>query len=116
MPATLYSLISILCALQGILLSLVFFRKRNLHPANLVLGIYIFLFSIGMLENYLQAQLSGIFGRLVYSFLGFSNFLYGPLLYFFIFFLTVKEPCFNKKHLFHLLPFAFLAGSDTVFI
>jgi hypothetical protein len=35
-----YDLVSILCALQGVLLSLIFFIKRNNHPASRVLGAY----------------------------------------------------------------------------
>jgi AraC-like DNA-binding protein len=98
------------------LLSIILFLKNSNHLTSRILGAYVFVFSLGMLENFLKENLTGISGQLVYSFLGLSNFLYGPLLFLFVHFLTVKEPAFKAKHLLHFLPFSFLYGLDTVLI
>ena len=116
MPDQTYYIISLLCAMQGILLSLIFFLKRKNHLASKVLGAYVLLFSLGMLENFLKVKVPGLFGQLIFSFLGFSNFLYGPLLYFFVLYITVSKPVVKARHLLHLLPFTFLYLTDTVFI
>ena len=111
-----YYFISLLCAVQGILLAIIFFVRKPNHVASKFLGAYVFIFSLGMLEKYLDESLTGPFGQLVYSFMGFSNFLYGPLLYMFVSFLTVKEPVFKTRQLLHFLPFGFLFVLDCIFI
>ncbi len=116
MPTQPYFIISILCALQGVLLSLIFLFRKNNHLAGKIFGAYICIFSLGMLENFLKQNLTGTAGQLVYSFLGFSNFLYGPLLYLFVYFLPEKAPVFKSRLWLHFLPFGFLYGLDTVLI
>lgn len=100
-----YYFISFVGALQGVLLSLVFFVRKGYHPAARMLGWYVFIFSLGLLEKFANTNLSGVTKDVVGGFLGFSNFLYGPLLYLFVEMLTDKEPGFRRKHLYHMLPF-----------
>ncbi|WP_347156716.1 helix-turn-helix domain-containing protein [Pontibacter chitinilyticus] len=116
MNERLYFLISILCALQGTLLSLIFFRKGRNHPASQMLGVYLFIFSVGMLENFLTENVTGSTGKLLFSFLGFSNFLYGPLLYLFVYFLTVQQPVFKARQTLHFIPFATFFLADTILV
>ena len=107
MDGTLYYIVSFLGAAQGVLLSLVFLIKKRKHPAALTLGCYLLIFSIGLLERYTQNNFHGTAGWIVLSFLSFSNFLYGPLLYLFIHFLTLRNPHFRLSHTRHFLPFVF---------
>ena len=116
MPDQIYFIISLLCAVQGVLLSLIFLLKRGNHLASKVLGAYILIFSLGMLENFLKLNVPGLPGKLIFSFLGFSNFLYGPLLYFFVLLLTIGKPEIKSRQLLHFALFTFLYFSDTVLI
>jgi AraC-like DNA-binding protein len=81
-----------------------------------MLGIYILIFSVGLFERYLQNNLHGTTGEVVGNFLGFSNFLYGPLLYCFVDILTSNKPQLTRKHFYHTLPFiiGFLASAFSI--
>jgi len=105
MDQPLYYIVSFLGAVQGILLSLVFFFRNAKHPAALALGLFLLIFSLGLFERYVQNNFDGTAGWVLLSFLGFSNFLYGPLLYLFVHFLTSKDPCFRFSQVWHFVPF-----------
>lgn len=111
-----YSVISILGGIQGILLSLIFFIRKGAHPAARFLGWYLLVFSLGLFETYFQQFNGSKFGSAVSGLLGFSNFLYGPLLYLFIRELAYVSA--QKKYVLHFLPFiiGFAANLFCIFI
>lgn len=109
--------ISLLGAFQGILLSLFFFVKSRKNIANLMMGIYVFVFSVGLIENWL-AGVAGdsIILNILLALVSNSAFLYGPLLYLFVYYLTENQTGFLNKHYIHfsLFALAFLARVATI--
>jgi len=97
--------ISIAGALQGILLSMFFFLRSRSRMATLMLGSYVFVFSVGLLENWFIENATSTFGQIVTGFISNSAYLYGPFLYLFIYYLTTGTSHLIKKHLIHFLPF-----------
>lgn len=70
-----------------------------------MIGLYTFIFSVGLLENWVIRNFSGYTQIIIQSLVGNSSFLYGPLLYLFVHFLTTNESRFSKKKFLHFLPF-----------
>lgn len=97
-----YSIISTIGGIQGILLSLVFFIKKSSQSARW-LGWYLLVFSLGLFETYFEQFSGSKPGAVISGLLGFSNFLYGPLLYLFIRELALVTG--KKRNIFHFLPF-----------
>jgi AraC-like DNA-binding protein len=107
-----FHLVSFIGAVQGVLLATVFFSRKNHRLYTKALAAYIFIFSIGLLEPYLQSTLTGGIRIPILDFLAISNFLYGPLLYLFIFYLTSGDSRPSKGHIAHFLPFLLLLSVD----
>lgn len=103
-----FHLVSFIGAVQGVLLAAIFITKKGNHPATKALAAYTFIFSIGLLEPYLVENLTGWIRTPVLNFLTISNLLYGPLLYLFVFYLTSRQPHFDKLQVFHFFPFFLL--------
>lgn len=99
-------LISLLGALQGILLALLFFVKSRGRIVTLILGFYVLVFSLGLMEEWLNQQQLGLAGRLFLAFVSNSAFLYGPLVYLFVYYLTTNTHRFKNIHILHFLLFA----------
>ena len=109
-------LLELLGAAQGILLSVSFFLKSRRHPSHLMMGFYLFFFSIGLLETWVIKNLHGITGNIIESLIGNSSFLYGPFLYLFVYFLIHDPSHFRKKILLHFLPFLVFFATDLITI
>jgi AraC-like DNA-binding protein len=110
-----FNLVSFIGAVQGVLLAVAFATRKNTHLSTKALAAYIFIFSIGLLEPFLEGALTGWIRSTVSDFLAISNFLYGPLLYLFVFYLTSMDPYVSKRHFFHLVPFFLLLLTDFSF-
>lgn len=109
------SLIALLGAGQGMFLSAMLLLRKKPHSSMVAMGIYIFLFSCGMLETFHDPQTAGIAQKLLFSFIANANLLYGPLLYFFVKYL--KEPRIKLNTLLlHCLPFLIFVITDLLFI
>lgn len=104
--------ISLIGALQGLILSVAFFRKRQKGIANLMMAQYVGVFSAGLLESWLAEKANSFSAGLLLHFVSTASFLYGPLLYLFVYYLTATGNRFQRKHLFHFVPFGlfFIAG------
>jgi AraC-like DNA-binding protein len=108
------SFLQLIGTFQGILLSVFFFLKSRHRLSNLMLGLYVFLFSVGLLEDWF-VQNSDTSGKRIIAFLiSNSAYLYGPLLYLFIYYLTTSAYHFNKKHFLHFAPFFIFFSTDLV--
>jgi AraC-like DNA-binding protein len=104
-------LISLLGALQGILISFYFFVKGRARIATMLFGSYVLVFSLGLMEEWLAQQDPGLAGDILLAFISNSTFLYGPLLYLFVYYLISNKSRFQRIHILHFLLFsiAFLA-------
>ena len=98
-------LISLLGAIQGILLSFFFFVKSRGRLVTLLFGLYVFVFSLGLLEEWLAQQQLNLAGNLLLAFVSNSAYLYGPLLYLFVYYLTTDTRRFKSVHILHFLIF-----------
>lgn len=104
MPQLVLTIIQ-LAIVQGILLSLLlFFKKENQH-ANRVLSVAILILSLDLLSIYLS-------GTKIYqkypSLFGFNvgyPFIYGPIFYIYTLLVVKKEERFKSKLLLHFIPF-----------
>jgi len=109
MEIDLHMLLSIMGASQGLILAIFLFLNKRIKKAGKILAIFTLVFSIGLLEKWIaplseQAMLSWI-PELV----GISSFLYGPLLYFYIYKSLKPTQQLNfHKHL--VLFYIFVAG------
>lgn len=114
MLENIFNVVSFVGAVQGVFLAVILLRKKGNHPATRSLAAYTFIFSVGLLEPYLEQTLHGWGRSAILSFLSISNLLYGPLLYLFVYFLTAENPRFRKQEWYHFLPFAMLFGIDRI--
>ena len=106
-------ILSILGALQGLLLSvLLISRKANRRP-NRVLGAFTLIFSLGLLERLLQPYRGKAFMTYFSDLLGGTVFLYAPLVYIFVY-LLLKGPLSRKRWLKHQAPFLIYTLGLTV--
>jgi AraC-like DNA-binding protein len=103
---TIWNIIILTAVFQGILLSLFLLaNKKGNRTANFFLACLVLLFSvdIGLETLYASPNIKN------FSFLiGINDaffFLYGPLLYFYVYFLTSPQTVSNKRLVPHLLPF-----------
>lgn len=108
--------ISIIGAIQGIILSVFFFSKSKKKLAILLLGLFIFIFSIGLLENWVATLNTGTMTRILGMFIANSNYLYGPLLYLFVVYLTTGKTKFNSIHHLHFFPFILFVGINILLL
>ncbi len=96
--------IFLFAAVQGLLLSLLlFFKKQNRH-ANRVLSVAIFCLSLDLINTYLvftkfYINYPNTFGATVAF-----PFIYGPIFYLYTLLLTKKEEKFRSKFLLHFIP------------
>ena len=81
-----------------------------------MIGLYTLIFSAGLLENWIARNFSGYTQMIIQSLVGNSSYLYGPLLYLFVHFLTVNESRFDKKKLLHFLPFVISLSFEWIII
>lgn len=108
--------ISLIGALQGILLSLFFFLRGKNRIAMLMLGLYVFVFSTGLLENWFLENNDFRGGEVLSALISYSSFLYGPFLYLFVYYLTRGISYFQKKHFTHFLLFILLFGLQLILV
>ena len=104
MPQIIINIIQ-LAIVQGILLSLLlYFKKENRH-ANRVLSVAILCLSLGILSFYFtETKVYEIF-PFVFGFdIGYP-FIYGPIFYIYTLLVTKKEVKFKPKLLLHFIPF-----------
>lgn len=107
--------LSLAGTLQGFFLSVYFIKNSHSKKSLLWLGLYIVFFSAGLLENHIP-QNGNTAWQIVSAFISTSSYLYGPLLYLFVYFLTKPGAVFSKKMLLHFLPFAFTFAITVFFI
>ena len=110
-----FDLISFVGALQGVLLSIFLFSRHRKPPATIFLALYVLLFSLGLLEPFADRNISGVWRGPILSCLTMSNFLYGPLLFLFVYYLTGSISRFRNQHLIHFLPFVLLLLGEILF-
>ena len=97
--------IFLLGAVQGFLLALFIFKKRENHSANVILGLLIIAMSLDLLEGFYFA------GKYFYEIphlLGITfafPYLYGPLILIYVIIIGSGDQKFKMKHLYHFLPF-----------
>ena len=108
-------IVSIIGASQGVFLSLLFFLRKKKHPAMITLGIYVFLFSIGLLESGYSREHAGILKQVFFSFIANANLLYGPLVYLFIRYLE-NQRLSQRLVWIHCSPFFLFFVADVLFI
>ena len=85
--------LSLLGFIQGALLSLLLFTRRRNRRANLVLGFFTLLFSLGLLERFFPRLFPGTGAlSLLPDLLGGLVFLYGPLFFLYIRYLLDRPP------------------------
>lgn len=106
-----FNVVSFIGAVQGVFLAAVFLFKKGNHPATRSVAAFTFIFSIGLLEPYLTENLQGWMRDPLLSFLSLSNFLYGPLLYLFVYFVAATSPRLHLRLIAHFLPFLLLQVS-----
>lgn len=104
MPQLVINIIQ-LAIVQGILLSLLlFFKKENRH-ANRVLSVAILILSLDILSIYLtQMKIYEKYPSLFGFNVGYP-FIYGPIFYIYTLLVTRKEEKFRPKLLLHFIPF-----------
>lgn len=101
----LLSYIFLLAGMQGVLLFVLLFTKKQNHGANIILAVSILVLS---LDLFLSAA---FISKWYYSFphlLGINYafpFLYGPLFYLYVRALTAVDEQPDKKHLLHFIPY-----------
>ncbi|MEP7374056.1 MAG: helix-turn-helix domain-containing protein [Chitinophagaceae bacterium] len=111
-----YLVISLIGSFQGILLSLLFLLKSKKRPATLMLGLYVFTFSVGLLERGVANHSDFVGGKLLLSLIANSSLLYGPFLYLFVYYLTSGISFFQKRQLIHVFLFFAFFGFDVFII
>lgn len=93
-------ILALLGGMQGILLAILLYTRSYQRLANRVLAIFTLLFAAGILESFLVKydQPLLIFTSEV---IGGTNFLYGPLIYLYVYVLLGKSPALRQwvKHL-----------------
>lgn len=100
-----HSLVIMLGALQGFLLSIFLFtHQKRKRPANRVLAWLILVFSTTLLIPELTRNFHNQLPHLI-SVSDSSLYLFGPLIYLYTLFLTGRSNTLSKKDLFHFLPF-----------
>jgi AraC-like DNA-binding protein len=103
-----FYLISFLGAIQGSLIGFIVFLRKA-YWSNIFIASFIFLFSIGLLEPFLQDVLDE--QNVLLIFLKFSNFLYGPLIFLYI--SSLYKEISKHDIVFHLSPFIILFLTET---
>jgi AraC-like DNA-binding protein len=102
--------ISIVGAVQGLLLAVYFSQKSKNRISSLMLGLYLFVFSIGLLERWVAGYRHSYVATVFLDLIAYCSYLYGPFLFLFIFYLASGISSFQKKHLIHFLPFGIFYG------
>ncbi len=102
-----FQFISFIGAGQGLILSIVFLSGKNISLTRKLMGIFILFFSLGLLEPYMEANLTQYpFFKWTFTVLALGNFLYGPLIYLFVYYLVKSQRTFRSSHYLHFSPFA----------
>ena len=101
-----FQFVSFIGAAQGVILSLVFLSGRNLSQTRKLMGVFILFFSLGLLEPYIESNLTHYpFFQWLLVILVMGNFLYGPLIYLFVYYFIHQEQTFRRVQCLHFLPF-----------
>lgn len=107
--------ITCLGLIQGVFLSLFFFFKKQPLAANRMLGWFILLFSLGLLEPVLEPYRSNLGVALLLSLIGNSSLLYGPLIFGYVTKLTaINQPASSHFSAWHCFPAALFFGVDLL--
>jgi len=94
-----------LAIVQGILLSLLLFLKKQNRNANRILSVAILCLSLDILSVYLTEM--QVYDKYPFLF-GYSTaypFIYGPIFYIYTLLVTKEEEKFRAKYLLHFIPF-----------
>lgn len=81
-----------------------------------MLGLYVFTFSVGLLERGVANHSDFVGGKLLLSLIANSSLLYGPFLYLFVYYLTSGISFFQKRQLIHVFLFFAFFGFDVFII
>lgn len=103
-----FETIFLLASIQGILLSIALYFKKQNHSANIFLSVVIFALSLELLSS---VYYSLGWYRTYIHFSGFTYPLaltYGPLFYFYVRFLTKEAEHFHFKNFLHFIPIIFV--------
>lgn len=98
--------------LQGFFLSFLFFKKGQQHQAHFYLSLFLLLFSLGLLEPFIENWQHPI-AVYLQSFVGNSAWLYGPIIYFFTKSIIKDQTLTNFGK--HAIPFVFFLPLNLVF-
>ncbi len=104
MPQIIINIIQ-LAVVQGFLLSLLLFLKKQNRNANRILSVAILCLSLDILSVYLTEM--KVYEKYPFIF-GYSTaypFIYGPIFYIYTLLVTKKEEKFRAKYLLHFIPF-----------
>lgn len=106
-----WTILFLLAAFHGLVLGgILFFKGEGRKSSNVLLGIFLFLFSITLIDYVgYWTRYNSVYPHLI----GFSDtftFLFGPVLYLYVLSMLKPERLFRYKNLVHFIPFAvFLA-------
>jgi hypothetical protein len=79
---------------------------RNLSLCRKLMGVFILLFSLGLLEPYMESNLTHyLIFKWILAIVVMGNFLYGPLIYLFVYYIINHDKGFRRVHYLHFLPF-----------
>lgn len=112
-----WTIIFLVAALHGFVLSVLFFRKKEgSRSSNILLSIFLALFSVTLVDY--VAYWTGY--QMVYPhFTRISNsftFLFGPILYLYVISILKPRQLFHNKQLIHFIPFMGLLITDLPFL
>ncbi len=99
------STVFLLAAVQGILLSVILFTKKENHAANITLGCATLALSIDL--AYLVYYIKGWYREFPHI-MGMSYpfpFLYGPIFFIYAKLVTKEDACIHRNQILHLIPF-----------
>lgn len=99
-------------ALQGLLLSIFLFRKRQVEPAMLFLLLYLLILLLQVAMKIASKTWLIHHVNFLYWVAYTLPFIYGPLLYLFLKHLLQQKSQFSSKTALHFLPFFLIAGAE----
>lgn len=102
--------ISIIGMLQGLFLAFLFFKKGSQHQAHYYLSFFLLLFSLGLIEPFIENWQHPI-SIYLQTFIGNSTWLYGPIIYFFAKSITQDQKLIDFSK--HTIPFVLFLLLDS---
>ena len=85
MEIDLHMLLSVMGASQGFILAIFLFLNKRIKEAGKILAIFTIVFSLGLLEGLIAPLSEQAFLSWIQDYVGICSYLFGPLLYFYIF-------------------------------